>query len=184
MLLLCSRSEVVIKKPGFKTSHGRPKICSPLLDCRTWTPSPIQSPVKHTTNISANLCGSGRRKEAASVVRSTVVCIGVRHAVGQRPALQDGKLLFFHFGDFLMNFPTEDYLQTKQSKAVSQWMLHWLTFKGTEQLLVALSRNLDLIQLFHHFWRSKHFSKFILIYIFTGFLHIILVVSRVFIWFP
>ena len=33
------------------------------------------------------LCGSGRRKEAASMVRSTVVCIGVRHAVGQRPAL-------------------------------------------------------------------------------------------------
>jgi len=51
----------------------------------------------------------------------------------------------------LMNFPTEDYLQTKQSKAVSQWSIHWLTFKGTEQLLVALSRNLDLIQLFHHF---------------------------------
>jgi len=127
MLLLCSRSEVVIKKPGFKTSHGRPKICSPLLDCRTWTPSPIQSPVKHTTNISANLCGSGRRKEAASVVRSTVVCIGVRHAVGQRPALQDGKLHIFHFGDSF-NELSNGGLSTNKTKQSCKPVEHPLAY--------------------------------------------------------
>ena len=34
-----------------------------------------------------SICGPSRSKEAASVVGSTVVRIGVRHAIRQRPAL-------------------------------------------------------------------------------------------------